>query len=361
MISADWETRQTVEGFIDLAEGTIADVINTAQEKHWLRKHTKLPDMLSQALAASRFTGREDALGLGYNHESDDELDLESSEVEEEEEEDTELMQMTEENGGVRELAISDWARNRILDGHWFSPADQWYGNVLPNRPTAVRAVHPCPWTRDEEECEEDEEDVHPRLSTVRADVPPSYALCEQAYIAHQRQMRMILLPAMRNIVRRVVIECGADVVDPAMRAARMGLEDVVAELREEAVWFDGVDWLERRRNVRREENARRVREEVSDDSSLSSKSDGSHTTSPVLSTTTLQTTPSPPPSEGKKEDNDHAIMTRPVTIAVAPVLDPPRLLRPIPHVPTTVSHMPHYSLDAFKLVSLFLLVPSSI
>jgi hypothetical protein len=97
MISADWETRQTVEGFIDLAEGTIADVINTAQEKHWLWKHTKLPDMLSQALAASRFTGQEDALGLGYSHESDEELDLESSEVEEEEEEDTELMQMTAE------------------------------------------------------------------------------------------------------------------------------------------------------------------------------------------------------------------------------------------------------------------------
>ncbi|KAJ7053109.1 hypothetical protein C8F01DRAFT_556842 [Mycena amicta] len=37
-------------------------------------------------------------------------------------------------------------------------------------------------------------------------------------------------------------------VVDPVIRAARMSLEDVVRELREEeGVWFEGVDWSERR------------------------------------------------------------------------------------------------------------------
>ena len=71
---------------------------------------------------------------------------------------------------------------------------------------------------------------------------------------------------------------------------------------------------------------------------------------SPVLTATTLQTTPSPPPlsDEGvdleKKED-----YLRPMTIPVSPVLNPPRLLRPIPYVPVTTANMPHYSLKAFR------------
>ena len=41
----------------------------------------------------------------------------------EDDEDDPELMQLTEESG-VRDLALGDWARARILNGHWFSPAD---------------------------------------------------------------------------------------------------------------------------------------------------------------------------------------------------------------------------------------------
>ncbi|KAF4562976.1 hypothetical protein EYR40_007306 [Pleurotus pulmonarius] len=342
--SPDWETRQTVDGFIDLAEGTITDVITLAQEKYWLRQHTKLPELLSQALAASRYVGYE-------NEAADDDLTL--SELEAEEEEDADLMQMTEESGGVRELAIADWARTRILDGFWWSPADQYYGNFVPNRPRAVRAVHPCPWALDESEMQRDSIGDHPLHAIVTADIPPSYALCEQAYNAFQRQLRNILFPAMKNIVRKLVIECGADSVDPAVKAARMTPEDVLAELRDEAVWYDGIDWLEKRRNARRDQEEarlRRLREEGSDDSSSSTKSDGSHTTSPVLSTSTLQTTPSPPPLD-KKDDTNLDTMSRRVTIAVAPVLDPPRLLRSIPYIPITISNLPQYSLEAFKAV----------
>jgi hypothetical protein len=178
--------------------------------------------------------------------------------------------------------------------------------------------------------------------------------------------MRNILLPAMINVVRRVIIECSADGVDPAMRAARMDAEDVVLELRDEAVWYNGIDWLERRANGRREgeERERRQRRESDakrkatkderkdgdgDDSSASSKSDESHTTSPVLSTTTLQTTPSPPPGADKKDEE--AGTGRQVTLPVSPVLESPVLLHPIPYVPVTVSHLPHYSMESFKMV----------
>ncbi|KAK7030936.1 hypothetical protein VNI00_013882 [Paramarasmius palmivorus] len=341
--SVDWETKTTVDCFVDLGEGSINDVINLALERYWLRKHTRLPDMMSQALAATRLIGPA----------TDEELEELSSEIDEEDEDDMELLQMTEESG-VKDLALGDWARNRILDGYWLNPADQWYNY----RTFPVQAVHPCPWTiendRDERGIREgEEEEEHPTREIVRGDIPPSYALCELAFQAHRKQMRTILLPAMKNIVRKLVIECGADGVDPAIRATKMSMEDVMKELRDEAVWFDGVDWLERRRNARRDEvQARHPREEGSDDhasttgSSSGKSSDDSSVTSPVLSTSTLQTTPSPPPPGDRK---DQPLMRRPVTIAVDPVLNPPKLLHTIPHVPVTAAHLPNYSLEAFK------------
>ncbi|TFK45142.1 hypothetical protein BDQ12DRAFT_674210 [Crucibulum laeve] len=389
LISEDWETRQCVDGFIDLAEGSIGDVLSLAREKWWLRKYTRLADMMSQALAAARFNNGERpgrgryARGEGGDFGSLDDDLAEEEEEEEDDEDDPEVLQMTEE-GGVRELALGDWARARILDGHWFSPADVWYGYTIPGHSTAVSATHPCPWAREPEPVREladnteDGEEEHPRSVFVNADIPPSFGLCEQAYVAHQRQMRVVLMPVMKNIVRRIVMECAASEggrEDPAVRVARMSLEDVVRMMREdEGVWFEGVDWAEKRRNddaaTRRqrqiegaEEKARIVEEDSavatspisssslsSNGSSSTKSSDGSSiTTSPVLSTTTLQTTPSPPPSdEGEKKEEEYS---RPVTIPVSPVLDPPRLLRQIPYVPTTISHLPFYSMEALKTV----------
>lgn len=374
MFSDDWETRQSVDGFIDMAEGSINDVVTLAREKWWLRKHTRLAEYVMQAVAAAKFNnGR-----VGYDGsqaEEEEEMD-----EDEEDEEELELMQMSEENG-IRDIALGDWARARILDGYWCSPADAWYNNALPGRPMTVRAVHPCPWARESPPSEassplvdNDEEEDHPKQSTSEAEHPPTFSLCEQAYLAHQRQMRVVLMPAMRNIVRKVVIECSTPnpisgrVEDPAIRAARMDLEDVMRELREEeGVWFDGVDWAERRRNDGRErEKMARDNGIASDDSSTSSGSRSSNGTSPVLSTTTLQTTPSPPPipleDGGKKDDvreeEEEDILELTITataklptIPVMPVLDPPKLLWPIPYVPVTAAHMPHYSVEAFKMV----------
>jgi hypothetical protein len=38
-------------------------------------------------------------------------------------------------------------------------------------------------------------------------------------------------------------------------------------------------------------------------------------------------------------------------TIPVSPVLNPPRLLRPISYIPETIAHLPPYSLDPIKAV----------
>ncbi|KAI0090569.1 hypothetical protein BDY19DRAFT_992009 [Irpex rosettiformis] len=345
----DWETRQAIETFVDMGEGCISEVLKLAREKHWLWKYTKLPDMLSQAVAATKYVDRAEAV---YEGEGSDE-DLSADE------DDPELMSLTEDACGVRELAIHDWVRNRILDGHWISPADQYYGTFIPHKPF-VRAEHPCPWlgaayagaVADGESSGDGEELVHPRPKTYDAPSPPSFQLCEQVFRVYQRVMREILYPAMCNIVRRLVMESQLDGTDPGVMAQKMSLEDVVKELRDQDTWSKGVDWAERRRiRPKQQQEQRRTRSE--DDDTSSSRSGSSHTTSPVLSTTTLQTTPSPPPIGGKEEDAE------PSPIASSPVIPVPEspsvqassLIRPIPYVPVTIAHLPRYSMDSIRIV----------
>ncbi|KAG6382190.1 hypothetical protein JVT61DRAFT_840 [Boletus reticuloceps] len=469
--SADWETRQTVDAFIDLGEGSITEVLAVAREKFWLRSQTKMPELMEQAVAATRWAG--EGMGVDFvphtpvhqtvehasannsssagaapgaingpgrcaspsppsphsvhRSRSPSPRSVYSSEYEgSEEDEDPELLSLTEDAGGVRELAIADWARTRILDGHWCNPADQWYGYAWPagggvrdvgedtesepdpdedmregctvRRVLRVDAVHPCPWTvtsnsisitsptsptspNSPASCMSNEsngDDIHPRLSTVRAHAPPSFTLCEQAYHAYQKQLRLILLPAMTNLVRKFVMEWSYGVVgagDPATRVAKMGLEEVLAELKAPGVWFDGVDWTagglqrdndrhsasarERDNESGRDRESEREREREEDSaSSASSRSGGSHTTSPVLSTTTLQTTPSPPPTHEKDKcagERDATLRKQPPSVAIpipiSPVLPSPRLIHPIPYVPVTLVHMAQYSFEAFKNV----------
>ena len=300
------------------------------------------------------------------------------------EEDDLELLSLTEDSGGVKELAMFDWTRSRILDGYWISPYDHWNdfvtfgGGVVPTE-------HPCPWNKDAtftgalEEGEtgvDGEELIHPRPKTVAVPQPPTESLSEFAHKAYLRAMHNVLSPAMRNLVRKIVIECTADGVDPALKASRMSLEDVIRELRDEAMWFNGIDWIERRANRAREDSARGSSGTTDeDDCSSSSRSEGSHTTSPVLSTTTLQTTPSPPPSgdSTSKEDDSTASASSPTTtsttnlvpappssapaipIPVAPVLKSPTLIHPIPYIPVTITHLPRHSYAAVWAVSFIL------
>jgi hypothetical protein len=157
--------------------------------------------------------------------------------------------------------------------------------------------------------------------------------------------MKAILMPAMSNIVRRLVIECAADGIDAATQAQRMTLEGIGAQLRDEGVWHNGFDWLQRRANRAKLALMEVDRDKLDDERSSSS----SNATSPVLSTTTLQTTPSPEPSkDGSSPIQAPAIMP---PIPVSPVLEAPTQLVTIPWVPTTFAHLPQYSTNVLKQV----------
>ncbi|KAK7437631.1 hypothetical protein VKT23_018530 [Stygiomarasmius scandens] len=401
----DHEARNVVESFIEVGEGTVDDVVSTIRDRWWLRKKTKLGSMLEQAVAAERFLNSEGGGTLpppvkkeSRKSKSDadysDTEDAMEEEEEEEEEEDPELLQLTEESG-VRDLALSDWARRRILDGFWINPADQWYDNFrLPREDEEdalahLRAVHPCPWsTEDDNESlvasapseplspespTQPTPQTHPLPETIFSSIPPSFTLCEEAYRAYQKEIRSVLLPGMRNLVRRIVLECAlaaqrsdsSVVMDPAVKASKMSLQDVARELREcEGIWWDGWDWS-------RFPNVNKTKDKHTRDSSGSASDEGSTPasttsgasgtgTSPVLSTSTLGTTPSPPPHHNDKsssitvvgsDDPVPAPAPLQIPIPISPVLDPPRLLRPIPYIPMNIGYLPSYSSEALKNV----------
>lgn len=362
--SSDWETQQACESFISVGEGTIREVLAVVQDRYWMIKHTKLSEILSQAVAATRLPAREVATGFEIEEEEEDYSD-----------EDPDLMSMTEDAGGVREIAMIDWARSRIMAGQWCSPADQWHANHTTgfNYPLdRMEVVHPCPWNLTAEDIAAHQSRAQQSNLISNNDVPPSYNLCETAYEAYRKQMHSVLFPAMKNLVQKIAIECSADGFDPCIKAARMSVEDVAAELRDESVWYKGIDWLQRRANAlqERKEKARvagdhetpeltgktsmlRHRKEDSDDSSASSKSDGSHTTSPVLSTSTLQTTPSPPPLGLKKDEGDtiSSPMSLPLSVELDAVLESPVLVPSIPYVPVSMANMPPFTIETFKSV----------
>ncbi|KAJ7069197.1 hypothetical protein C8F01DRAFT_510206 [Mycena amicta] len=155
----------------------------------------------------------------------------------------------------VRKLALGDWAWGRILDGR-VTPADVYYlvrvkGGELPD--IGICATHPVPWTISPPPSPPAAPTRAPARhpGTVRPYRRPcsqtSHILRTYSASAADAECRQ----ATRNGMR---LGCGEmdleekKVVDPVIRAARMSLEDVVRELREEeGVWFEGVDWSERR------------------------------------------------------------------------------------------------------------------
>ncbi|KAG6907983.1 hypothetical protein DXG01_006639 [Tephrocybe rancida] len=360
--ASDWETRNVVESFLDLAEGSIKDVLLVAREKLWLKKNTRLDTFVKMAKKTSKM-------------ESEGFEGLERYEEEESSDSEDDIEALQTDEGSVRDMALCDWARARILDGHWISPADTWYNHTVYGYKDYVPAMHPCPWTCSPSDgsSQDGEPQEHPLPATLKGTIPPTYGLCEQAFGAHQRVLKEVLSAPLKNLVRKIVIECqtpgmgyGRGIEDPAIKAAKMSVEEVLAALRnEEGVWLDGFDWVQRRMNESRERDTKRRNANTSvadsDDSSASSGSRSSNGTSPVLSTTTLQTTPSPPPLQPDDEKKEEISTTSPeasstsepapvAMIEVGHVLDPPKPLHTVPYIPLTAAHFPPYTLDAVKL-----------
>jgi hypothetical protein len=112
--------RGALAAFVDLGEGTVKDVLVVAGECGWLRAQTRWTELMHQALAAQLCGDEYEkcAESTGYGGDNGD-CD---SELEEEDDAAAAL------EVDVKDLALGDWARARILNGMWAAPADLRYG-----------------------------------------------------------------------------------------------------------------------------------------------------------------------------------------------------------------------------------------
>ncbi|KAI0262176.1 hypothetical protein BC834DRAFT_400421 [Gloeopeniophorella convolvens] len=323
--SLDWEVRQGIDVFVEAGEGSLGNIIATMREKYWLSRYTRIAKHMEHALAQQRLDMRTSV----YGYEGDEDAmngDFDSD--------DYETLAMAEEMHSVRDMAEADWARTRILDGLWLSPADEWHGY----RPRIPPAEHPAPWALSSIDGQ-----AHPCLANVRVPPAPTFKLAQELYRTYDHQLRKILLPAMQNIIKRIMFQGRAE----AMRTvATMDIEDILRALQQAWAWSKDL-----RRPMGHENEPDPGT--PTDDASSSSKSDASHTTSPVLSTATLQTTPSPPPSDDKREkegdvDSPREEVPRMNIFTELGPPEPSNLLHDIPYIPATMGGMPSCSIDAF-------------
>ncbi|KAI5826132.1 hypothetical protein K523DRAFT_419474 [Schizophyllum commune Tattone D] len=400
----DWETALSRDAFLTWGDGAVEDVLTLARDKYWLRKHTKIRDLLEQLLESTAYemevTGQRPRRRATMTPEVGSNADYDDSDVS-----DDEVYGVEDEDGShyreeaqIRPLALLDWARNRILDGHWLAPSEQLlisYGHIETDYAAGgkdedfiVAARHPCPWFTDEEDTDENDTArgiAHPRISSVTLDLPSNTGLLRAVDGAFAQAMRTLLLPALKNLVRKLVQECSADAAstraeraaslsspqsspvlpartlpvkrlptDPAVRAARLSLEDVMDQLREESTWIEGIDWVARREYRREDER----REEASAKEKADEEMNDNHTESPPTSSSTASHSLPPdsdlPMAEGEAKSEEDATKVAEqeamdedaasITIAVDPVLENPRTMPAVPYIPISIAHLPEKS-----------------
>ncbi|KAJ7494536.1 hypothetical protein B0H11DRAFT_2227342 [Mycena galericulata] len=246
----DPQVRSTPTAFVDLAEGTVNHVLVGAGARGWLRTHTRWAELMGQALAARKFNAGAGGGERGYAT--------------------TRLVKSADRptRGRGRNLSLESVDDDSGRGGRTGTGTEA-YANNAANAAVYARAAY-TNTSADEydlphEDYDGDDSELEdemfspppsppghatstatpvlptPSPPTPTQDAPgppvpspPTYVLAEAAHAARMRQMRVVLLPAFRNVVRRVVLECtldareGGSVADPAMRAACMSLADVV-------------------------------------------------------------------------------------------------------------------------------------
>ena len=173
-------------------------------------------------------------------------------------------MLQSQEEGGVRTLAVTAWARARIMDGNWVSPLDIWNvgaGQVPPestwNPSYLPPTLHPVPYslqtspsnkstTLSSSEIEDalSAESTSPSHQPMHYPAPephtplPSLRFAQLTANCFHSSFRDILLDPMRHIVLRVVLEAQEARQDPCVRLGKLELDDVLALLRDERTWY---------------------------------------------------------------------------------------------------------------------------
>ncbi|KAK0472128.1 hypothetical protein IW261DRAFT_1571143 [Armillaria novae-zelandiae] len=164
-------------------DGGVEGYIDGAQTR--MRQFTSL-------VAANRYETREEGLqqlsayrAAMRTHESEEDLDMDANDFEEEEEDDPE----------IKQRSLEDHSGKSMASGYWMGCGYPRETNgYLVRSWRCSHAEHPRPLTRGDED---DTGEERPRQTAIVDD-----------------ELRALLLPPMKNIVRILVIECAADGYD---------------------------------------------------------------------------------------------------------------------------------------------------
>ncbi|KAJ6603867.1 hypothetical protein B0H10DRAFT_1957607 [Mycena sp. CBHHK59/15] len=159
LMYSDSDVRLAVLEFVSRSHGSIACVSRAAFENHWLQTYTKIEGMRQHAVAAALYSGSP--------------LDMQNIVSQ------------------VRDLAVKDWVRARLVQGCWLHPSDvQW----------------------------------SPARSITNTPEPPGHGLEQELGSAYDFHLRRLLLEPMRGMVKILIHKAQADGVDPSLRCARVGM-----------------------------------------------------------------------------------------------------------------------------------------
>ncbi|KAJ7829665.1 hypothetical protein B0H14DRAFT_2809267 [Mycena olivaceomarginata] len=192
--------RGALAAFVDFGDGTTHQVLAVAGECGWLHARTRWTEFMKQALAAERFSCGsdvdEDCGEPGTEDDDDAALALEPH---------------------VKKLALDDWARARVLDGPLCFAVS---GEV-----NLINAVYPL---------SNEASSVTGRNLGLQGPHPPPPRFRPTAAQNAISSALEVNKAAAAGVDRTL---------DPAVCVARMSLAEVLYNLHEEGVWFDGTDW----------------------------------------------------------------------------------------------------------------------
>lgn len=177
------------------------------------------------------------------------------------------MLQNQEENG-IRMLAVTAWARTRIMDGNWVTPGDLWCFGVgqLPQDsswdPTFLTpTLHPVQYLSQTSPSNQSSypvgmfdkkngEEASTPFSTIDPSFPvhypitnrymplPSYRFAQLTSTCFRNTLREILIEPLRHLVYQLAQEAQAMRQDPCVRLSKIELDDILAMLRDERMWY---------------------------------------------------------------------------------------------------------------------------
>ncbi|KAG8904626.1 hypothetical protein FRB99_001423 [Tulasnella sp. 403] len=358
-----------IEPFIECGEGSIKDILADVEEKIWLLHYTNFNELHESAVVAQRmklkqeFRAEREAEAsnrrtvasesllqeLLDNDAAPEAIQAAIAIQEAEDDDDEELLDEdfadilnASEEQNVCDMALNGWARNRILDGCWISPIDvyQGYGGPRVKADALLRlqpAWHPVNSFPNPNLMEHTDPQVtaplpstKPKAGTIRCPVPPP-RLFQRAQYHFEMTLRRILLPAMENLVRRLVYEAELEGKDVCRLATMFSSSMLVEELTAIQLWGTDYDW-----------SSCQTSPTITSTTTIESSSDRESPPS------TIRTTPSPSPpsftspktslpSSGVFATAQRTALPSPSS-TVIPL--PTRYLSHIPHVPRAPEHV---------------------